>query len=189
MKKRLLSFGIGATILLAIPLAHRVLAPPADRRSLPTVETFRGTASSSSKPEGTFVITVTFPMGVPPFQELLTFHKGGTISETNTTLHPNSSSPFFSFNGSDGYGAWERGSDDTVVFKFVKLVFDGVTNEHFGYLVATRIALIENDQFTSLESDVNLLIGPDLFNPLGVIPFGSSDAVGTRITVDEDDDS
>ncbi len=83
----------------------------------------------------------------------------------------------------------ERGHGDTVVIKFVKLVFDGDTNEHIGYLVVDATALIENDQFTGLESDVNILIGPDLFDPLDVIPFGSSDAVGTRITVDEDDDS
>ncbi len=140
-------------------------------------------ASSSSRPEGTFVLTVT-PMDAPPFQELLTFHKGGTVSETNTTLHPNSSNEFFAFNGSDGYGAWERGRGDTVVFKFVKLVFDGDTNEHVGYLVVDATALIEDDQFTNLESDVNILIGPDLFDPLDVIPLGSADRVGTRITVD-----
>ncbi len=144
-------------------------------------------ASSSSRPVGTFMLTVTV-MGVPPFQSLTSFHKGGTISETNTSLHPNSSNPFLPFNGSDGYGVWERGQGHTVVIKFVKLVFDGDTNEHIGYLVVDTTALIENDQFTGLESDVNLLMGPDLFDPLVVIPFGPADLVGTRITVDEDDD-
>ncbi len=140
-------------------------------------------ASSSSKPEGTFVLTVT-PMGAPPFQELLTFHKGGTISETNTTLHPNSANEFFPFNGSDEYGAWKRGPAGTVILKFVKMVFDGNTNEHIGYLVVDATALIAGDTFTNLESDVNILIGPDLFNPFDVIPLGPTDAVGTRITVD-----
>ncbi len=62
-------------------------------------------ASSSSRVRGTFALTVT-AMGGAPFQELLTFHKGGTISETNTTLHHNSANKFFPFNRSDGYGAW-----------------------------------------------------------------------------------
>ncbi len=139
-------------------------------------------ASSSSRPAGTFILTVT-AKGTPPFQELLTLHKGGTISETNTTLHPNSANEFFPFNGSDGYGAWQRGPAGTVILKFVKMVFDGETNEHIGYLVVDATALIVGDTFTNLESDVNILIGPDLFNPFNIIPLGPTDAVGTRITV------
>ncbi len=140
-------------------------------------------ASSSSRPEGTFILTVT-AKGTPPFQELLTLHKGGTISETNTTLHPNSANPSFPFNGGDGYGAWRRGPAGTVILKVVKMVFDGDTNEHVGYLVVDATALIVGDTFTNLESDVNILIGPDLFDPLDVIPLGPTDAVGTRILVD-----
>ncbi len=132
---------------------------------------------------GTYILTVT-AAGTPPFSELLTLHRGGTVSETNTTLHPNSANPFFPFNGSDGYGAWERGPENTVVIKFVKMVFDGVTNDHVGYLVVEATARIEGDEFTNLESDVNILIGPDLFNPFNVIPLGPTDAVGRRITVD-----
>ena len=140
-------------------------------------------APALSSPEGTFILTVT-AKGTPPFQELITLHKGGTISETNTTLHPNSANEFFPFNGSDGYGAWKRGPAGTVILKVVKMVFDGDTNQHVGYLVVDGIALIVGDTFTNLESDVNILIGPDLFNPFNVIPLGSTDAVGTRITVD-----
>ena len=138
---------------------------------------------SSNNPEGTFILTVT-ASGAPVFKELITLHRGGTISETNTTLHPNSANPFFPFNGSDGYGAWERGPGQTVVIKVVKMVFDGETNEHIGYLVVEATALIRDDEFTNLESDVNILIGPDLFNPFDVIPLGPTDAVGRRITAD-----
>ena len=141
------------------------------------------TQNAANNPEGTFILTVTAE-GTPPFNELLTLHKGGTISETNTTLHPNSANPFFPFNGSDGYGAWERGPENTVVIKFVKMVFDGVTNAHIGYLVVEATARIEGDEFTNLESDVNIFIGSDLFNPDSVIELGATDAVGRRITVD-----
>ena len=140
-------------------------------------------AGPSSNPVGTFVLTVS-SAGAPTFKELLTLHPGGTISETNTTLHPNSANPFFNFNGSDGHGTWERGPAKTVVFKFVKIVFDGSTNEHVGYLVVDATARIDGNSFTNLVSDVNILLGPDLFNPVGLIPLGPTDAVGTRITLD-----
>ena len=136
----------------------------------------------SSNPVGTYVLTVT-AAGAPTFREVLTLHPGGTISETNSTLHANSANPFFNFNGSEGYGTWQRGPAKTVVLKIVKMVFDGDTNQHVGYLVVEATALIDGDSFTNLESDVNILLGPDLFNPVGLIPLGSTDAVGTRITL------
>ena len=58
------------------------------------------------------------------------------------------------------------------------------TNEHIGYLVVDATAHIAGDTFTNLESDVNILIGPDLFNPFDIIPLGPTEAVGTRISVD-----
>ena len=137
----------------------------------------------SSDPVGTYVLTGT-SAGAPTFKEILTLHPGGTLSETNSTLHPNSANPFFEFNGSEGYGTWRRGPRKTVVLKVVKMVFDGSTNEHVGYLVVEATALIEGDSFTNLVSDVNILLGPDLFNPVGLIPLGPTDAVGTRITLD-----
>ena len=124
--------------------------------------------------------------GVPPFQELLVLHENGTVSETNTTLHANSANPAnpqFNFNGSDGYGAWRTGRHDTVALRFVKLVFDGDMNEHVGYLVVDATAAIDGGVFTGQASDVNMLMGTDLNNPDFVIPFGSSDSFGHRITL------
>ena len=142
-----------------------------------------GNGPHANRVVGTYILTVT-ATGQPPFQELLTLHKGGTVSETNTTLHPNSTNEFFPFNASEGYGAWGSGPGHTVVIKIVKMVFDGNTNEQFGYLVAEATALIEGDDFTNLESDVNILVGPDLSAPFDIIPLGPTDAVGTRITVE-----
>ena len=137
----------------------------------------------SSSPVGTYVLTVT-AAGAPSFREVLTLHPGGTISETNSTLHANSANPFFNFNGSEGYGTWQRGPAKTVILKVIKMVFDGDTNQHVGYLVVEATALIDGDSFTNIVSDVNILLGPDLFNPVGLIPLGPTDAVGTRITLD-----
>ncbi len=137
----------------------------------------------SSNPVGTYVLSVSSAAG-PAFREVITLHAGGTISETNSTLHPNSANPFFNFNGSEGYGTWQRGPAKTVILKVIKMVFDGDTNQHVGYLVVEATALIDGDSFTNIVSDVNILLGPDLFNPVGLIPLGPTDAVGTRITLD-----
>lgn len=142
---------------------------------------------SSSKdlwtnPVGTFDLTVTAP-GQPPFQELLTLHAGGTVSETNTTLHPNSAVPaVFPFNGSDGYGAWQRHSFNKFKIRIVKIVFDE-DNQHLGYLVVDALARIRGDNYENIESDVNIRVGPDLKHPISIIPLGPTEAVGSRIRV------
>jgi len=140
-------------------------------------------------PEGTFILTVPAPVpGLPPVKELLTLHKGGTISETNTQVHPNSATPFFNFNGSDGYGAWVKDTDHNVVFKIVKMLFDGDTNVHIGYLVVDGTAKIDGDAFNVLQSEANLLVGPDLFAPFEVVPLGPAQASGWRVAVADCDD-
>lgn len=134
-------------------------------------------------PVGTWLLDVTFPPAamVPPFKEFLVFHRSGTLTESNTTLHANSANPFFNFNGSDGYGTWQmrRGR---VEFVFHKLVFDGDTNEHVGYLRVRSTATINGNTFTSsvADSQVDLIMGTDLASGT-VVPFGGSDATGTRI--------
>ncbi len=146
-------------------------------------------------PEGTFILTVPPPVpGLPPVKELLTLHEGGTISETNTQVHANSATPFFNFNGSDGYGSWARDTQHNVVFKIVKMLFDGDTNVHIGYLVVEGTASIDGEAFTVLQSEANLLVGPDLFAPFEVVPLGPAQASGWRVAVaacddDDDDDS
>ena len=167
-------------LMIGVPTAQ---AQPRHLGEAPEEEGVSPLPTGSGRPEGTFALTVTAP-GFPPFQELLTFHKGGTVSETNTGVNANSANPFFPFNGSNGYGAWDKGGQGTIVFKFVKILFDGDTNQHAGYLVVEATALIDGDEFANVESDVHIFIGPDLSNPFSVIPLGPTDAVGTRITVD-----
>ena len=66
----------------------------------------------------------------------------------------------------------------------VKRVCDVKTKEHFGHLEVDGTALISGDNLTNMESDVDILNGPNLVDPFDVIPLGPTDAVGTRITVD-----
>lgn len=143
-------------------------------------------AAKHGKPKltGTWLFDVTFPpeAGVPDFKETITFHKGGTVSESNTLLHANSANPFFNFNGSDGQGTWRRHDDDLIAFRFVKLVFDGDSNQHIGYLRVTSVGSIENGLLIqdSENSLTELILGPDI--ETGVVqPFGGADAVGKKI--------
>ena len=135
---------------------------------------------------GTWLFDVVFPpeTGVPGFKEIITFHTGGTLSESNTTLHANSANPFFNFNGSDGHGTWRYKRDRRVSFKLVKLVFDGVTNEHIGYLRVTSTVSMANGMLIQDAADslTELILGPDIETGI-VQPFGGADAVGRRISV------
>lgn len=138
-----------------------------------------------ANPLGTWLVEVQFPpeVGVPPFQELLTFHLGGTVSETNASLHANSANPFFNFNGSDGYGQWRRLSRNRFQFSVLKLVFDGDSNTHIGYLRVSSVAQIIGGEFIqdAADSETTLIIGIDPATN-EVTSFGGADAIGTRIS-------
>ena len=114
-----------------------------------------GRQQSFSTPIGAWLIDVEFPIvdGAPPpppaFQETLTFHAFGTLSESNTLLNENSYVPAIGIgcgftgpagslelncNGSDGTGSWQRTGFNTLDFVVIKFVYDGVTNAHVGFL-------------------------------------------------------
>ncbi len=140
-------------------------------------------SSYHHKPVGTWLVTVEFPEGgPPPFKEFLVFNAGGTLTETNTTLHANSAlnpaSPL-PLNGSMGSGAWKRIGKSAVKFTFIKLVF-GAGGVHEGYLRVSGKARINGNYWTG-EASTELLFGTDLDNPLNVIPFGTAPSSGKRI--------
>lgn len=139
---------------------------------------------NQNKPVGTWLITVEFPEGgPPPFKEFLVFNAGGTLTETNTTLHANSAlnpaSPL-PLNGSMGSGAWKRIGNRSVKFTFIKFVF-GAGGTHEGYLRVSGTAKISGNHWTG-EASTELLFGTDLDNPLSVIPFGTAPSSGKRIS-------
>jgi len=155
-------------------------------------------------PSGAWLLTVEFPAvpGSPPpppaFTETLTFHALGTVSESNTLLNPSSynpslvdgcgftgpgGSPQLNCNGSEGTGTWRRTGRHTLSFVILKFVFDGVTNEHVGYVrirsnnVRFSRNRIEQDAADSL---TEFLIGTDLETAIP-IPFGGANSTGSRI--------
>lgn len=158
-------------------------------------------ADSGSNPEGTWLLTVLFPGDEPPpFQEFLVFHRDGTVSEHNSSLHANSAFPgVFNLNGGPGFGVWQRGRTGKVEFTFWKMVFCGgqldpqtdfsgcvIPNQFYGYLRVRARAIIRGDLY--IQSDpadafVDLLVGTDPSAPQFVIPFGPSEASGTRLRV------
>ena len=149
---------------------------------------FVGTSTANAsdyhhKPVGTWLITVSFPEGgPPPFKEFLVFNAGGTLTETNTTLHANSAlnpaSPL-PLNGSMGSGAWKRIGKGKVKFTFIKLVFSA-GGVHEGYLRVSGKARINGNKWTG-EASTELLFGTDLDDPVEVIPFGTAPSSGKRI--------
>lgn len=155
-------------------------------------------------PTGVWLLNVEFPAvpgapePPPPFKETLTIHALGTVSESNTLLNENSYDPasgagcgFTGFqgapelncNGSDGTGFWRRTGRNTFAFVFIKLVFDGATNEHVGYLRVRgdRVRFRKNKlKQVSEFSLTEFLIGTD-FDTAVPIPLGGAKSTGQRI--------
>ncbi len=135
------------------------------------------------KPVGTWLVTVEFPEGgPPPFKEFLVFNAGGTLTETNTTLHANSAlipATTLPLNGSMGSGAWKRIGKGKVKFTFIKLVFSA-SGVHEGYLRVSGKARINGNKWTG-EASTELLFGADLDHPDSVIQFGTAPSSGRRI--------
>lgn len=155
-------------------------------------------------PAGAWLLSVEFPVvpGAPPpppaFKETLTLHPLGTVSESNTLLNENSYNPTagmgcgftgpngsleLNCNGSEGTGAWRRTGRKTISFTVVKFVYDGVTNEHVGYLrVSSRRAVISGNKFVQNANFTltEFLVGSD-FDTAIAVPLGGADSVGFKI--------
>jgi len=154
-------------------------------------------------PTGTWLLNVEFPSlpgappPPPPFTEILTFHALGTLSESNTLLNENSYNPRLgqgcgfsaggmpelNCNGSDGTGIWRRTGRNTLSFVVVKLVYDGETNAHVGYLrVRSDNVRFRHNKLVQVASDslTEFLVGTDIDTAIP-IPFGGADSKGMRI--------
>jgi hypothetical protein len=159
-------------------------------------------------PVGTWLVDVSFPPGPgvpPPFQEMITFDRDGTVSETNTSLHPGSANPFFNYSGSDGHGVWERRPDGRIAWTVWKFVYcgpfhsgpglslgcnAGTVGRHVGYLRIRAISTVSGSTFSQQVADeqVDLLIDFDLSNGTDLasavpVPFGGADILGRRLGV------
>jgi len=153
-------------------------------------------AGGKNDPVGTWLINVSVPGGdgdlLPPpepFQQLVTFHKNGTVAETNNSLHANSEVPgeTLNFNGSDGQGVWDKGPKKTVRYRILKMVFDGFTDDFLGFLVMEGAAKIDGDVFTQSAQDasISLVFDSDPENPDALwATYGGADAMGSRVALD-----
>lgn len=129
--------------------------------------------------QGTWAVAVTLQncsTGVavaPPFQSLLTFARGGTMTETtsNPSIFPAERSP--------GHGVWER----TAVDRYRSLTVAYITVN--GTLVKTqsieqKIVLLDDDHFRTTSAAISFV------KPDGT-PAGAGCAIGTgkRIELDQ----
>jgi hypothetical protein len=173
-------------------------------------------AADGNAPVGTWLLTITFPEAPPgappsppPFQELISLHHNGTLTETNTTLHahPIQGAPL-AITASEGFGTWSRAPGGKVSFGFLKMVFCGpefdpatfgllsfglgmappydcsIPNLQLGYISVRSTASFRGDTYSGGESWTELLIGPDPEAPLAVLPFGPATSEGRRIRMD-----
>lgn len=195
--------GIRAGFALGVAAALSVAMAPA-----------QASGSAGVDPVGTWLLDVVFPTGSPPpFREFVTFNRDGTMSESNGALHGSSANYFLNYNGSDGYGNWQRHPGGRIAWTFHKMVFCGPAfdpppgvppeiglslgctpqnvGQHIGYLRVRTVGKVRGDTFSSqaADSQVDLLIdlnpadGVDPAAPDVVIPFGGSDATGRRLGV------
>lgn len=152
--------------------------------------------NNANNPGGTWLVTVSFPAGgPPPFQEFLTFHHNGTLTETNGALHGSPAPGPLNATASDGFGGWQRIPGGKVRFSFLKMVFCGpagagpwpptcvTEGQHVGYLRVRAEATLRGDTYSGGESFTDLLIGPDPDAPILVLPFGPAASEGKRIPV------
>lgn len=160
--------------------------------------------SDKCRVTGTWLVNIEFQAINLRFQELLTLHRGGTLTETNSGLHANSfpdpnaaalpppAPP--ALNGSDGHGAWRLLRECHVQWSFLKMVFAGADTPNpdgsmapagspVGFLRVRTIAKIMGDQYFSVPggTSTELLFGPDPNAPIAVQPFPDSVAIGYRL--------
>ena len=160
--------------------------------------------SDKCRVTGTWLVNIEFPDIHLRFQELLTLHRGGTLTETNSGLHANSfpdpgATPMPppappALNGSDGHGAWRPLSKCHVQWSFLKMAFAGADTTNpdgsvtpagapVGFLRVRTVAEISGDQYYLVpgKTSTELLFGPDPNAPIAVQPFPDSIGIGYRL--------
>ena len=194
-----------ASIAVLIAAAPADAAPKKDKPHKPVtpVQPVPGPGdNNSSQPDGAWLLDIAFDAFA--FQDLLTLHKNGTVTENNTILHAASgaNAPFYLVGG-DGQGTWERDTAGRISIQFHKLVFCGAlpaaqpappapqvpcltagrkSGEFLGFLRTRITADINGDKFDSPkgQGETVLIIGADPLAPPAV-NYGPSSAVGERL--------
>ena len=134
-------------------------------------------------PVGLWHLVVDFPE-MPPFLEIIVFHEGGTLSESNFSLHGNSANPMFPFNGGEGFGIWEIDEDGITRFAFQKMVYDAENdNMPVGFLRVKGSAILDGGVWVDVESNTAILT-PDGFI---IADFGQAEVTGRRLSLDDID--
>ena len=151
---------------------------------------------AAHKAVGTWLVEIDFgPEGPPAFLELLTFHRGGTLSESNSSLNSNSStvpgSPT-ALNASDGQGTWRAQNSAAVDFTFYKMVYCSENtpmiipnaacspNQLLGFLRVKGAFDIDGDQAVQPDGQTGTqLLAPDMTTV--IMDFGAANAKAKRL--------
>jgi hypothetical protein len=202
-----------ALLIAAVPAGAAPKKPKPEKPSPPVLPVpVPGPGdNNSAKPEGAWLLDVAFDAGFA-FQDLLTLHKNGTVTENNSILNAASggNAPFY-FVGGDGQGTWDHAPGGKVSIQFHKMVFCGALpaaqppapapeipclkagrkqGEFFGFLRTRMTADVSGDKFDSPKgtSETVLILGADPLAP-PVANYGPSSATGERLAHPDKDAS
>lgn len=167
--------------LLLLWTAHAQAAGKSNPASADKSCEFPGLPSKCPEsPVGLWHLNVDFPQ-MPPFLEIMLFHEGGTLSESNFLLHGNSANPMFPFNGGEGFGIWEIDDDGITRFAFQKMVYNAEDNNApVGFLRVKGSAILDGGIWQDIESNTSLV------TPGGAViaNFGQPNVTGLRLSLD-----
>lgn len=102
-------------------------------------------SKNSASIVGTWIVDVDLGVpGLPNIAGYLTLHQGGTLTETNVSIHNNAAAydPFVGGTGSDGHGYWKQIGPNRYSFEFQKLLYAGERTESMNLNLSTPILAI-----------------------------------------------
>ncbi len=106
------------------------------------------------------------PEPPPPFVSVLNFGPAGTLTETDTSVHPNSLVTLFPpdvfppFRSSDGFGSWKWLGRNNFRCTFLKFLFDD-SGTQVGIIVTTLDLAVTRDGAISGEGGSDFVRGSD----------------------------
>lgn len=127
-----------------------------------------------------------FPEPPPPFVAIFNFGLAKTVTETDSSIHPNSMVLLFPslppLSASDGYGTWKRMGRNRFKCTFIKILFDD-SGDQLGFFNTTLKIVVNRNGTLEGEGKSDFILGSD---PDGDVFFtGPVTFEGSRLRVED----
>ena len=134
----------------------------------------KGGESSNAAILGTWRVNITPTGGVPPFQALITYARGGGLLESNTFLPPAAATT--------GHGTWVKTGGHEYIYTFEKFLADNPVTPTLGDSGIFRVKetiLVNGDTYTGAAS-------AEFCDLSGIqcVPAGCGTSIGTRLAAE-----